>query len=67
MQTLAMPQAAERWSLTNLREKLIEIGAKVVSDGRCVTSQLAEVAVLRRMFADILLPIARLRVPPAPA
>jgi hypothetical protein len=31
MRTLAMPKAAEPWSLTSLREKLIKIGAKVVS------------------------------------
>ena len=33
MRTLAMPKAAELWSLTSLREKLIKIGAKVVSHG----------------------------------
>jgi hypothetical protein len=31
MRTLAMPKPVERWSMTNLREKLIKIGAKVVS------------------------------------
>jgi hypothetical protein len=31
MRTLAMPKAAEPWSLTSLREKLIKIGAKVVN------------------------------------
>jgi hypothetical protein len=30
MRTLALPKAAEPWSLTSLREKLIKIGAKVV-------------------------------------
>jgi Transposase DDE domain group 1 len=67
MRTLAMPKAAEPWSLTSLREKLIKIGAKVVSHGRYVTFQLAEVAVPREMFAEILSLIARLRAPPAPA
>jgi hypothetical protein len=67
MRTLAMPQATEPWSLTSLRERLIKIGAKVVSHGRYVTFQLAEVAVSRQMFADILSLIARLRAPPAPA
>jgi hypothetical protein len=65
--TLAMPKMAEPWSLTSLREKLIKIGAKVVSHGRYVTFQLAEVAVSRQMFADILSLIARLRSPPSPA
>ena len=48
------PKTAEPWSLTSLREKLIKIGAKVVSHGRYVTFQMAEVAVPRQMFADIL-------------
>ncbi len=34
MRTLAMPKTAEPRSLTSLREKLIKIGAKVVSHGR---------------------------------
>jgi Transposase DDE domain group 1 len=67
MRTLAMPKAAEPWSLTSLREKLIKIGSKVVSHGRYVTLQMAEVAVSRRMRADILSLIARPRAPPAPA
>jgi hypothetical protein len=41
--------------------------AKVVSHGRYVMLQLAEVAVSRQMLADILSLIARLRAPPAPA
>jgi hypothetical protein len=67
MRTLAMPKTAEPWSLTSLREKLIKIGAKVVSHGRYVTFQMAAVAVPRQMFADILSLIARLRALPAPA
>jgi DDE family transposase len=67
MRTLAMPKTAQPWSLTSLREKLIKIGAKVVSHGRYVTFQMAEVAVSRQMFADILSLIARPRPPPAPA
>src|SRR4051812_22864865 len=64
MRTLAMPKTVERWSMTSLREKLIKIGAKVVSHGRYVTFQLAEVAVPRRLFAEILSLIARPRAPP---
>ena len=60
-------KAAEPWSLTSLREKLIKIGAKVVSHGRYVVFQMAEVAVPRQMFADILSLIFRLRAPPAEA
>jgi hypothetical protein len=67
MPTLAMPKTAKPWSLTSLREKLIKIGAKVVSHGRYVTFQLAEVPVSRQMFANILSLVAWLRAPPAPA
>ena len=45
----------------------IKIGAKVVSHGRYVTFQMAEVAVPRRLFAEVLWLIGRLRAPPAPA
>ncbi len=40
--TLATRKKVEHWSLTTLREKLLKIGAKVVSHGRYVTFQLAE-------------------------
>ena len=60
-----MPRAAEPWSLTSLREKLIKIGAKVVSHGRYAIFQLAEVAVPRQIFQEILSLIAWLRAPPA--
>src|ERR1700682_3696857 len=66
LRRLAMPKTAQPWSLASLREKLIKIGAKVVSHGRYVTFQMAEVAVPRQMFAEILSLIARLRAPPAP-
>jgi hypothetical protein len=46
---------------------VVKIGAKVVSHGRYVTFQLAEVAVPRRLFAEILRLIAELRPPPDPA
>ncbi len=44
-----------------LREKLIRIGAKVVRHGRYVTFQLAEVAIPRPLFAEILRLIDGLR------
>ncbi len=52
--TLALPKEVGHWSLTTLREKLVNIGAKVVSHGRDVTFQLAEVAVPREPFRKIL-------------
>jgi len=65
MRSLAMPKVAEAWSLTGLREKLIKIGAK--SRGGYITFQMAEIAMLRQMFREILSVMARLRAPPAPA
>ena len=65
MRTLALPEAVAHWSLTSLREKLVKIGAKIVTHARYVTFQMAEVAVPRDMFAEILRLIARLRAPPA--
>jgi hypothetical protein len=67
LRTLAMPESINNWSLTSLKEKLIKIGAKVVSHGRYVAFQMAEVAVPRMLFAKILLLIAELRPPPDPA
>ncbi len=43
-----------QWSLTTLREKLVKIGARIVRHGRYVVFQLAEVAVPRSLFAEIL-------------
>jgi hypothetical protein len=65
MRTLATPVAIRDWTLTSLREKLIKIGAKVVSHGRYVTFQMAEVAIPRDVFAELLQRIAALRSPPA--
>ena len=66
MRTLALPQSVEHWSLTTLRDKLVKIGAKVVRHGRYVTFQLAEVAVPRKLFTEILRLIGGLRARPAP-
>jgi hypothetical protein len=64
LRTLATPEPIKDWSLTSLREKLIKIGAKVVSHGRYVAFQMAEVAIPRNLFADVLRLIAELRPPP---
>ncbi len=66
LRTLALPDEVEHWSMTTLRDKLIKIGAKVVRHGRYVTFQLAEVAIPRRLFAEILRLISVLRPKPAP-
>ena len=66
LRTLALPTVIAGWSLTSLREKVVKIGAKVVAHGRYLVFQMAEVAVPRELFGDILTRIARLR-PPDPA
>jgi hypothetical protein len=67
LRTLATPEPIKDWSLTSLTEKLIKIGAKVVSHGRYVAFQMAEVAIPRQMFQEILRLIAELRPKPPPA
>jgi len=62
-----LPEAVAHWSLTSLQEKLIKIGAKIVTHARYVAFQMAEVAVPRMLFAEILRLIAKLRPPPDPA
>jgi hypothetical protein len=66
IRTLALAKEVEHWSLTTLREKLVKIGAEVVSHGRYITFQLAEVAVPRELFRDILRLIDGLRPAPLP-
>ena len=61
---MALPREMKQWGPTTLREKLIKIGAKVVSHANTITFQLAEVAVPRKLFAAILDRIERLRVCP---
>jgi len=60
--TQAMPKTAEPWLLTSLREKLIKIGAKVVSHGRYVAdgrgrgaaANLSRIPVARRPTAGVI-------------
>jgi Transposase DDE domain group 1 len=66
LRTLATLEPIKDWSLTSLKEK-IKIGAKVVSHGRYVVFQMAEVAIPRQMFQEILRLIAELRPQPPPA
>ncbi len=61
-----MPKEVEHCSLTTLREKLVKIGAKVVRHGRYITFQLAEVAIPRTLFVEILRLIDGLRAAPLP-
>jgi hypothetical protein len=54
LRTLARPEPIKEWSLTSLKEKLIKIGAKVVSHRSYVAFQMTEVAIPRQMFQQIL-------------
>jgi hypothetical protein len=67
LRTLAIPEPIKGWSLTSLSEKLIKVSAKLVSHGRYVAFHMAEVAISRHLFAEILRLIAELRPPPDPA
>ena len=64
LRTLATPEPIKEWSLTTLKEKLIKIGAKVVGHARYVAFQMAEVAIPKALFTEILQMIAELRPPP---
>ena len=66
LRTLALPEEMASWSLTTIREKLVKIGAKVITHARYSVFQMAEVAVPRDLFGRILAMIAALR-PPDPA
>ncbi len=67
MRTLALPNEVGHWPLKTLREKLVKIGAKVVSHGRYVAFRMAEVAAPRDLFRNILRLIDGLRPRPSPA
>ncbi len=56
-----MPEEMATWSLTTIREKLVKIGAKVVTHARYSVFQMAEVAVSRELFERILEKIDFLR------
>jgi len=64
LRRLALPRKVSHWSLTTLREKLVKIGAKVVSHSTYVMFQMAEVAVPPELFKAILERIGRLWLPP---
>ena len=65
---IKLKKAVQKEAVCHVFEKVNTGGvAKVVSHGRYVTFQMAEVAVPRQMFQEILSLIAQLRPPPAPA
>ncbi|MDA2930751.1 transposase [Acidobacteria bacterium AH-259-O06] len=58
---LVLPRRIKHWSLRSLLTKLIKIGAKVVRHSRMVTFQMAEVAVSKEIWSEMLSRIDRLR------
>ena len=61
LRRLVLPRRIKHWSLRSLLTKLIKIGAKVVRHSRIVTFQMAEVAVSKEVWAEMLSRIERLR------
>ncbi len=51
---LVLPDSVRHWSLRSIQVKLIKIGAKVVRHARQVIFQMAEVAVSKQLFEQIL-------------
>jgi len=54
LRRLALPGSVRHWSLRSIQVKLIKIGAKVVRHARQVIFQMAEVAVSKELFEQIL-------------
>jgi hypothetical protein len=61
VRTLVLPNSISDWSLTSLRDRMIKIGAKAVRHARSIILQLAEVAVPRDLWAEMLTTIANLK------
>ena len=64
LRRLALPKSVKDWSMRTLKDKLVKIGAKVVRHSRYVVFQMAEVAVPRTLFYEILERIKRLKPVP---
>jgi len=60
LRRLVLPGKIKHWSLRSLLTKLIKIGANVVKHGRYLTFQMAEVAISKKIFTQILFRINRL-------
>lgn len=61
LRRMALPERIRKWSLRTLKEKLIKIGAKVIEHSRYVIFQMAEVAVSKDLFCEILERIRQLK------
>ena len=64
MRRLTLPESVNHWSLRSVQTKLIKMGGRLVRHARRLVFQLAEVAVAREVFRQVLERIAGLH--PAP-
>ena len=54
LRRFVLPASVRHWSLRSIQVKLIKIGAKVIQHARHIIFQMAEVAVPKQLFAQIL-------------
>ena len=54
LRTLSLPKGVKHWSLRSLQFKLIKIGGRLVRHARRLAFQLAEVAVPRELFQQVM-------------
>jgi Transposase DDE domain group 1 len=59
---VALLRSIRSWNLTTLREKLVKVGANVLTHAKYIVFQLAKVAGHRQLFAAIVERIGRLRL-----
>jgi hypothetical protein len=64
LRRLALPEAVKEWSLRTLQVKLVKTGGRLVCHARRLAFQLAEVAVPREVFQQVLERIGRLCLAP---
>ena len=64
LRRLCLPKAVKHWSLRSVQIKLIKIGGRLVRHARRLVFQLAEVAVPREVFRQVLERIGRLHAAP---
>ena len=64
LRRLCLPKAVKHWSLRSVQIQLIKIGARLVRHSRRLVFQLAELAVPRELFRQVLKRIDELRPVP---
>ena len=60
---LALPVAVANWSLTNLQQRLVKTGGRLIKQARYYWLLLAESHLTRRLFGSMLASIAALPFP----